>query len=564
MDFFEACNENTTFRIVASPFSRQIPNRRVFGVWRSFCLVIRFDADPSSAQNAREHRPHMDGTGSQTIVSLPVPAPISTAAVCLQKLQAAGMPVSVFDAQRIASVLEQRPEVYTIPKPVDVFTGMTVDQMRNRCRGLRLSSIGKKHELQARLREKTKEEEQFKTPTSDDVDRMQLEELQSFLRGYLVSANGSEDVLRNRLKARIMWRNGFCENWDSAGHALPEMKVIPSEDGDVESGQSPKKLRRTTAMDAMYVDGAAGGYCSETGKGNPSNVQLHNQKQVKIEEKYDSICVVQKTETGTLNWQSSHKCSFKHDKHVWLSVAMIVNKHEGGFFYGEVWMPAGTIGVFRHELKINSYGFDDFQYTVSSERALVLVVTAQELRTMYAVESGGGTLMKTVYEKAKIDMIFLAVQNVGSHLFVEIFGGGYQKKIKENPVCVFASMQSSSVHLTYGQMRPIKALGDLLKPNMLSGGVPFKIPELGMLLMNPGKGDGNGDVNSDIDLNKSDEMDRLGSMPSLSHTTSVAAPGVSSEMPLPVWPAECGSFADSPVEWDEDIEKDMNGLFEDM
>ena len=93
------------------------------------------------------------------------------------------MPVTAFDVQRTASVVEGRPEVYTEPKPVDVFTGMTVEEMRNRCRGLRVSGIGKKVELQARLRAQTKKEEMFATPTLEDVDRMNVEELQSFLRG---------------------------------------------------------------------------------------------------------------------------------------------------------------------------------------------------------------------------------------------------------------------------------------------------------------------------------------------------------------------------------------------
>lgn len=228
-------------------------------------------------------------------------------------------------------------------------------------------------------------------------------------------------------------------------------------------------------------------------------------------------------------------------------------------------MPAGTIGVFRHELKINSYGMDDFQYMVSAERALVIVVTANELRTMYAVENGGDTLMKTVYENAKIQMIFLAVQNVGKHLFMEIFGGGYQKKIEENPITVFASMQSSSVHLMYGQVRPVMTLSALLKPNMLSGGMPFEIQELVMISMKSTTGNATGNalssgVDGNGDLNHSDEKDRLEAMPSLSHRT----PFIHPDMPLPMWPDEGGSYENSPVEWDNDIEKDMNALFGDI
>ena len=460
------------------------------------------------------------------------------------------MPVTAFDVQRTASVVEGRPEVYTEPKPVDVFTGMTVEELRNRCRGLRVSGIGKKVELQARLRAQTKKEEIFATPTLEDVDRMNVEELQSFLRGYLVSATGPYDVLRARLKTRIRWRDGFTEKWDSEGHALPEMKVIPSEDKNVEYAESPKKLRRTTA---------AGGYCSQYDK---RGVQLLSQKRVMVEEKYDSIRVDEKTDSGMMKWQSTHMCSFKNDDEVWPSMAMIVNRHEGGFFYGEVWMPSGSIGVFRHELKINNYGLDDFQYTVSPDRALVIVVTAKELRTMYAVGNDGRTLMKTVYQKAKIEMIFLAVQNVGNHLFMEIFGGDYQKKIRENPISVFSSMHTSSVHLMYGTMRPVKALVDLLKPNRLSGGVSFEIRKIEMISTNPDGGDENGD------LNKSDENGRLDAMPSLSHetpvTAPVTAPDIDPEMPLPMWPVEGGDHEGWPAEWDEGMDSDMKALFDDL
>ena len=351
---------------------------------------------------------------------------------------------------------------------VDVFTGMTLMQLRRLCSERNMATKGSKAELQRRLRANARSTDRLCAPAQGDVDHMNDEEVKSFLRAYCVGVVASSSAeLRGRLKARVQWRDRYDPD-DALGTTTRGIEGI-------RDAQEAPDAQDAAGGSEQGCEGCEGsqGYEYNT------DVNVTSFRLVRLSEAREALAQTDAADGGA-TWQSSHVCRFLVQnwpvdiqnavaEQVWPGMVLVVDrKTDGGVFVGEVWMPAGLLGGARHELCIKRFGFDSFDYSAATDKKLLVVVTAVEARTLYTQQ---GERIKTVFGNARIDLLFVVNHNVNKFLFIELFGGSYGKKIKQRPSSVFASMFSDAVELTYRDVRPVPGLETLLTPDVLSASI---------------------------------------------------------------------------------------------